>query len=78
MQTTASLVAQILNLPHRPPYGPPNSPYALLTATNVATPLSNWVGLLTNQFGSGGQFIFTNPIAPGESRRFFAFALLEQ
>jgi hypothetical protein len=45
--------------------------YAVLTATNVALPLSNWVSIVTNQFGTGGQFNFTNPIAPGEPRRFF-------
>jgi hypothetical protein len=45
--------------------------YAVLTATNVATPLSNWVSLVTNQFGTGGSFSFTNPIAPGIPQRFF-------
>ena len=51
--------------------GPPNAPYAVLTVTNVALPLSNWVSIVTNQFGSGGEFSFTNPIAPGELQRYF-------
>jgi hypothetical protein len=45
--------------------------YAVLTATNVALPLSNWLSLVTNQFGAGGSFFFTNPIAPGELQRYF-------
>jgi hypothetical protein len=42
----------------------------VLTATNVALPLSNWVSLVTNQFGAGRQFVFTNGIAPGERERY--------
>jgi hypothetical protein len=45
--------------------------YAVLTATNVASPLSNWLSLITNQFGAGGGFSFTNSIAPGEPQRYF-------
>jgi len=51
--------------------GPPNAPYAVLTATNVTTPLSNWVSLDTNQFDTSGNFIFTNAISPAFPRRFF-------
>ena len=51
--------------------GPPNAPYAVLTATNVALPLSNWFILRTNQFGPGGAFAFTNAIAPADRQRFF-------
>jgi len=51
--------------------GTPNAPYAVLTATNVTTPLSNWLSILTNQFDSGGGFSFTNGIAPGEPQRYF-------
>jgi hypothetical protein len=40
-------------------------------APNVALPSSNWVSLLTNQFGAGGGFSFTNGIAPGELQRYF-------
>ena len=51
--------------------GTPGANYTVLTATNVALPLSNWVSLLTNQFGVGGRFAFTNGTAPGEAQRFF-------
>jgi hypothetical protein len=51
--------------------GPPNAPYTVLSATNVALPLSNWVSLATNQFDSSGNFSFTNPVASGELQRYF-------
>jgi hypothetical protein len=44
---------------------------AVLTATNVNLPLSNWMSIATNQFGSGGEFSFTNGIPPGEPQRYF-------
>ncbi len=44
--------------------------YAVLSATNILTPLSNWVPVVTNQFGSGGTFDYTNPIVPGTLRQF--------
>jgi hypothetical protein len=43
----------------------------VLTATNLATPKSNWLSLVTNQFGAGGGFAFTNAITPGELQRYF-------
>ncbi len=45
--------------------------FAILTATNIVTPLSNWVSIATNPFNSGGGFSFSNAIAPGESQRYF-------
>jgi hypothetical protein len=45
--------------------------YSVLTATNVATPLSNWVSIATNQFESSGNFSFTNAIIPNEPERYF-------
>jgi hypothetical protein len=51
--------------------GPPGANYAVLTATNVTLPASNWVSLLTNQFGAGGQFVFTNGINPANPQRYF-------
>ena len=45
--------------------------YAVLTATNITLPSSNWASLSTNQFGAGGGFSFTNGIAPGEPQRYF-------
>jgi T5SS/PEP-CTERM-associated repeat protein len=51
--------------------GLPNASYAVLAATNVALPLSNWMSLFTNQFGAAGEFSLTNAIAPDEPQRFF-------
>src|SRR5207247_223607 len=51
--------------------GTPNASYTVLSATNLALPLSNWMSIATNQFGSGGEFAFTNAIAPGELQRYF-------
>lgn len=51
--------------------GAPNGAYTVLTATNVGTPLNNWVSLVTNHFDSGGNFSFRNAIAPGERQRYF-------
>jgi T5SS/PEP-CTERM-associated repeat protein len=51
--------------------GTPGTPYAVLTSTNVALPLSNWLSIATNQFGTSGAFSFTNPVAPGDRQRFF-------
>jgi hypothetical protein len=51
--------------------GPPNTTYAVLTSTNVALPVSNWTSVATNQFGAGGEFSFTNSIAPGTPPRFY-------
>jgi len=48
-----------------------NAPYAVLTATSVTTPAANWQSIVTNQFGAGGQFSFTNSINPNEPQRFF-------
>jgi hypothetical protein len=55
--------------------GPSNAPYAVLTATNVAEPLSNWASLVTNLFDASGNFTFTNPIAPGELQRYFRICI---
>jgi hypothetical protein len=51
--------------------GAPNAAYAVLTATNVALPLSNWASLLTNQFDASGGFTLTNAIDAGIPQRFF-------
>ena len=36
--------------------------YLVLTATNLATPLTNWMILSTNPLGAGGSFYLTNPL----------------
>jgi T5SS/PEP-CTERM-associated repeat protein len=45
--------------------------YAVLTATNVTTPATKWLSLMTNQFGADGQFSFTNGINRNEPQRYF-------
>jgi hypothetical protein len=55
--------------------GVANGSYYLLTATNLATPLTNWTRLLTNQFDSSGNFEFTNPINLNLPRRFYLLQL---
>jgi autotransporter-associated beta strand protein len=40
--------------------GVANANFYLLGATNIATPVSDWARLLTNQFDIGGNFNFTN------------------
>ncbi len=51
--------------------GTPNAPYAVLTSTNVALPLSNWVSIVTNQFDSSGNYSFTNGITPIVPQRYY-------
>jgi fibronectin-binding autotransporter adhesin len=46
-------------------------PCFLVTATNVALPLSNWFRIRTNFFDSDGRVNFTNSVAAGEAQRFF-------
>ena len=51
--------------------GTPNTSYTVLSAINVTLPLSSWMSIAANQFGSDGGFSFTNAILPGEPQRFF-------
>jgi autotransporter-associated beta strand protein len=44
--------------------------YEVLSATNIATPLSNWTPVVTNGFNPDGTFDYTNPIVPGTPRQF--------
>ncbi len=45
--------------------GSAGSPYAILTSTNVALPVSQWTSVATNYFDSLGAFSFTNvPVPP--------------
>lgn len=44
--------------------------YAVLTSTNILTPLTNWTPVVTNPFNAG-TFDYTNPIVPGTPRQFF-------
>ena len=51
--------------------GSNNAPYFVLTATNIAAPLTNWLPVATNMFDTAGNFIATNPTAPGAPQQFF-------
>jgi hypothetical protein len=42
--------------------GIPAGPYVLLTSTNLATSLGNWLPLVTNTFDFNGRFSYTNSI----------------
>jgi hypothetical protein len=45
--------------------------YAVLTTTNLTTPLTNWTSLVTNSFDSSGAFSATNAITTGTPQRFY-------
>jgi hypothetical protein len=42
--------------------GVANANFYLLGTTNLASPLTNWTRLFTNQFDGNGNFNFTNPL----------------
>lgn len=44
--------------------------YAVLSSTNIATPLSNWTAVVTNGFNANGTFDYTNPVVPGTPQQF--------
>ena len=48
-----------------------NADYYLLGSTNLASPLTNWTRLLTNQFDINGNFNFTNAIDPNAAQSFY-------
>jgi autotransporter-associated beta strand protein len=52
-----------------------NGTYYLLTATNIAQPLTNWTRLLTNQFDANGNFNLTNTLNPGSPQSFYLLQL---
>jgi alpha-galactosidase len=51
--------------------GTASGTFYVLTTTNVAAPLTNWVTLSTNSFNANGTFSVTNAIAPGTPQRFY-------
>jgi autotransporter-associated beta strand protein len=51
--------------------GPPGATYYVLSSTNIATPLNQWLPVLTNAFDASGNFSATNLIDPGAPQRFF-------
>jgi autotransporter-associated beta strand protein len=54
--------------------GSASGTYYVLTTTNVATPLTNWVPVMTNTYDTNGNFNVTNAIAPGVPKRFYRIA----
>jgi hypothetical protein len=55
--------------------GTANGAYYVLTSTNLATPLTNWMVLSTNQFDASGNFSTTNPISPTVPKQFYLIKL---
>ncbi|HEX4262889.1 MAG TPA: LamG-like jellyroll fold domain-containing protein [Verrucomicrobiae bacterium] len=51
--------------------GPANQNFVVLTSTNLATPLANWVPVLTNSFDNNGNFNATNVINAAAGRGFY-------
>jgi hypothetical protein len=45
--------------------------YAVLVSTNLAAPLGTWTPVVTNAFGGGGAFGWTNAINPNQPRLFY-------
>ena len=53
----------------------PGTLFYTLASTNLARPLANWTIIATNQFGSGGGFIFTNTFDFSDAQQFFILRL---
>jgi glucuronoarabinoxylan endo-1,4-beta-xylanase len=53
----------------------PGTYYYLLSTTNLALPMTNWMIIATNQFGSGGGFSGTNNFGSTQPQRFFILRL---
>ena len=51
--------------------GTTNGTYYLLMATNLTTPLTNWVPVATNTFDAFGNFIVTNAVNSGNVQQFY-------
>jgi len=55
--------------------GPPGGDYHLMTSTNLAAPISEWIPVATGRFDAGGGFRYTNSINDGSPTRFFNITL---
>ena len=55
--------------------GVTNGSYVLLSSTNLATPLINWIPVSTNPFDASGNFLLTNTINPARPREFYRLEL---
>ncbi len=51
--------------------GTANGTWYLLTATNLTTPLANWVVVATNKFDPAGNFSCTNQIDSNDAQQFY-------
>jgi fibronectin type 3 domain-containing protein len=51
--------------------GVPGRQYYVLSATNLALPLSYWTRLATNVFGASGLFGFTNAVEPSGDHQYY-------
>jgi autotransporter-associated beta strand protein len=49
--------------------------YYVLTTTNLMLPLAQWTRALTNQFSTGGSFLFTNDFDPNGPQVFYRLLL---
>jgi len=52
-------------------HGPPCTRYFVLGTTNLTLPQDQWSVLATNVFDGGGNFIFTNNLAPEAPQQFY-------
>jgi pectate lyase len=48
-----------------------NADYDVLTSTNLTLPLSQWVAIGTDSFGTNGHFTFASSIAPDVRQKFY-------
>ena len=55
--------------------GAANANYVVLSSTNVAAPLLNWLPISSNLFDASGNFLFTNPINPARPQEFYRLRL---
>lgn len=55
--------------------GMPGGTYYVLTSTNVALPLVNWMRQATNAFDAAGGFAFTNVVAADAAQQFYLLQL---
>ena len=52
--------------------GVPGADFYLLTSTNVALPLSQWLSIATNQYGGDGGFTLTTFVDPNQRQQFYS------
>ena len=55
--------------------GAANGDYVVLSSTNVAAPLLNWLPVTSNLFDASGNFLFTNPVNPARPQEFYRLRL---